>query len=86
MSENSRTRVEFKYLGDDAIAKVTSSCGCTTPSYNPDSKTLVTFYKAGSIPHHLKSRGYYLTEQNVIVRYKGGKERDVLKLVIKVEK
>ena len=86
VSENSRTRVEFKYLGDDTIAEVTSSCGCTAPSYNPESKTLVTFYKAGSVPHHLKSRGYYVTEQRVMVGYKGKKEGDVLKLAIKVEK
>lgn len=86
VSENSRTKVEFKYLGDDVITKATSSCNCTTPSYNPESKTLVTFYKSGSVPHHLKGKGYYLTEQSVTVRYKGDKEKDILKLVIKVEK
>lgn len=67
------------------ILTLKSSCGCAKPKYNKKTKQITINYKAGSIPRHLGSRGYYNTMKKITVTYITG-QKDVLTFQAKIIK
>lgn len=54
------------------IATIKASCGCTTPVYDLDNRTLTVSFKTGVIPFHLRKQGYYLANKKITVYYEDG--------------
>ena len=44
--------IPFVYEGELSIKKVESSCGCTTPSFDPDNKRVIAKYVAPGLGFH----------------------------------
>lgn len=84
VKEGKMVRIVYasKVLLDD-IESLSSSCGCTTPKVVGNS--IEVFYTSDNIPVHLKPRGYFLSTQYVIVKYKDGTQ-DHLSFEVKVIK
>jgi hypothetical protein len=59
------------------ILKISSSCGCSKPEYDVNSKVLTVNYKAQSVPKHRKAKGWYNTTKKITVVYKDG-SHDIL--------
>jgi hypothetical protein len=80
------TVVEVVYTSTtplDDIANLSSSCSCSTPKRIGNS--IKMSHTTGSIPVHLKSRGFYMSTQYATVTYKNG-EKEYLSLEVKVIK
>lgn len=54
------------------IAGIVASCGCTTPIYDLEKKTLSVSFKAGNIPFHLRKQGFYIANKKITVTYEDG--------------
>jgi len=60
--------VRFKWEGEPLeVTKMESSCGCTKPEFNKASGELKANFKAGAIPKHLRTKGYYTTTKSIKV-------------------
>lgn len=71
---NEKTRHEVKFYAKNDIPEIRnlrSSCGCTTPVYNTETKVLSVTYKAGSLPGHLNGKPQKFIKY-IYVDYKNG--------------
>ncbi len=67
------TKAKAVFKAKDGIPKIMalqSSCGCTTPVYNPGTKELTVIYTPKAIPRHLMPvPGFTKVRQTVSVIY-----------------
>lgn len=64
--------VIFQATRDLDIINLESSCGCSKPSYNKETKQLIVIYTPDAIPKHLQSVGKYNTTKSVTITYADG--------------
>ena len=76
-------RVVYQSLTSLEVKNISSSCGCTSPTYDAGKKELVVKYTPNPIPVHLRTLGFYNSVKTITVYYKDG-TRDVLTLKAKV--
>lgn len=72
INEDTTYTIVFEALKDLNILSIESSCGCTTPIYNKNTKKLTLKYTSGSIPYHLKEVNEQHTEKFVTIYYTDG--------------
>lgn len=86
LKEEIKTIVTFEAKGDlRKIISLRSSCGCTTPIYDPETGMLKVSYKPGLVPKHLEAQGYYNSTKTITVAYEDG-IKDVLSFNAKIIK
>lgn len=81
VKEKTEKLFNFEPTKELKIDKIQATCTCTKAVFK-DNLLKVT-YKATYIPNHLKSLGYFNTEQYIIVYYNDG-AREVLKFNVKI--
>ena len=62
----------FQALEPLEISTLTSSCGCTTPTYDVEKNQVSVFYTPGNIPIHLRHLRVQPVTKTVTVHYKDG--------------
>lgn len=73
---NSKHTLYFYLKEDLDITKLSSSCGCTTPTYQKKKGRILVKYSAGKLPPHLS---FQSVTQFVDVTYDGVTERLFIK-------
>lgn len=68
VKQNSRTEVVFKWDGPKLdVTKLQATCGCSVPTFDPETGILTVKFKAGKIPVHLGSKANYTVTKKVYV-------------------
>jgi len=67
------------------IKTLSSSCGCSVPTYSKEKRELSVEYTPKVIPQHLKSQGWYRSTKSITVTYTNG-TKDVLSFTSKIYK
>ena len=59
--------IKIQWTGEEepTIYQMKSSCGCTTPSYNPETRTLSVTFTPAKVPVHKQAEGQYFSRQIV---------------------
>lgn len=81
-----RKVVTFKKVKDIPLIKtLTSSCNCSTPTYDSVKGEITVSFKPTAVPKHLNNQGWYLTKKSIFIVYIDG-TKDVLYITAKVFK
>lgn len=80
------TKIIFKATKElPEILSLQSSCGCSVPSYNKETRELIVNFKPGKIPLHLRNQGYYTISKKITVNYIDG-NKEILTFTATVNK
>ena len=80
-----KVTIKFKAVDIPKIKLLQSSCGCSTPHYNENTKELIVGFNPNPVPKHLKAQGHYKTTKTITVTYVDG-TKDVLSFTATVNK
>lgn len=67
------------------IKSITSSCGCSVPTYSSKTKILDVVYTPKSIPKHLVKQGFYKATKYITIVYED-EQKDILSFTSKITK
>lgn len=80
-----KTVIKFKAVNISKIRTLQSSCGCSTPRYDEETKEIIVSFTPNPIPRHLRGQGYYKATKTITVAYVDG-TKDVLSFTAKINK
>ena len=70
IKQSKKVFVLFLNQGENKeITSLTSSCGCSSPTYNKESKVLQVAFTPPKIPYHLRSKGFYKSTKFIYIEY-----------------
>ena len=79
-----KQEVIFKPLKELPLIKsLSSSCGCSVPTYSKEKRELKVVFTPNPIPKHLQAQGFYNTRKTITVVYIDG-TKDVLSFSAKI--
>lgn len=65
------------------IKTLSSSCGCSVPTYSKEKRELKVVFTPKAVPQHLKTQGWYSSRKTITVGYVDG-TKDVLSFKSKI--
>jgi|GEM_PF-2762993 len=79
-----KTTITFKTTTElPQIKTLSSSCGCSVPTYSKEKRELSVAFTPKAVPQHLKTQGWYNSRKSISVGYMDG-TKDVLTFKSKI--